>query len=89
MVSAPWQADSTAQWLQDTDDRTAHRRAVRYPIEPWRPYAVRPSSKESSVNHRPHILVILGSTRQGRHGDKVVQCLMRGFNARSDATLTG
>jgi NAD(P)H-dependent FMN reductase len=39
------------------------------------------------VNHRPHILVILGSTRQGRHGDKVIQWLMRGLNARSDASF--
>jgi NAD(P)H-dependent FMN reductase len=39
------------------------------------------------VNRSPHILVILGSTRQGRQGDKVIQWLMSRLNARSDAAF--
>jgi NAD(P)H-dependent FMN reductase len=39
------------------------------------------------MTRRPHILVVLGSTRQGRHGDKVVQWLMSRVNARSDAAF--
>jgi NAD(P)H-dependent FMN reductase len=39
------------------------------------------------VHRPPQILVILGSTRQGRHGDKVVRWLMSRLNARSDATF--
>jgi NAD(P)H-dependent FMN reductase len=39
------------------------------------------------MNRQPHILVIVGSTRQGRHGDKVVQWLMSRVNARSDAAF--
>lgn len=35
----------------------------------------------------PHILVIFGSTRQSRQGDKVVRWLMSRLNARSDATV--
>lgn len=34
----------------------------------------------------PHILVILGSTRQGRHGDSVADWLMGRLQARPDAT---
>jgi NAD(P)H-dependent FMN reductase len=37
------------------------------------------------VNRTPRILVILGSTRQGRHGDKVVDWLMTRLYTRSDA----
>ena len=39
------------------------------------------------MNRPPHILVILGSTRQGRHGDKVVRWLLSRLNTRSDAAF--
>jgi NAD(P)H-dependent FMN reductase len=39
------------------------------------------------VNRPPHILVILGSTRQGRHGDKVVEWLTSRLHTRSDASF--
>ena len=39
------------------------------------------------MTHPPHILVIAGSTRQGRNGDKVVRWLMSRLEARSDATF--
>jgi len=39
------------------------------------------------VNRSPHILVILGSTRQGRHGDKVVRWLMRRLNTHTEAAF--
>jgi NAD(P)H-dependent FMN reductase len=39
------------------------------------------------VNRSPHILVIAGSTRQGRNGDKVLRWLMSRLDARSDATF--
>jgi NAD(P)H-dependent FMN reductase len=35
----------------------------------------------------PQILVILGSTRLGRQGDKVIRWLMRRLETRSDATV--
>lgn len=39
------------------------------------------------MNRSPHILVILGSTRQGRNGDAVAQWLMSRLYARFDATF--
>jgi len=39
------------------------------------------------VNRSPHILVIVGSTRQGRNADKVVRWLMSRLDSRSDATF--
>src|SRR5690349_14782966 len=41
---------------------------------------------ESRMNHIPHILVILGSTRQGRHGERVARWLMHRLDTRSDIT---
>ena len=38
------------------------------------------------MNRLPHILVIVGSTRQGRNGDMVARWLMRRLNARPDAS---
>jgi NAD(P)H-dependent FMN reductase len=38
------------------------------------------------MNHIPHILVILGSTRQGRHGERVARWLMHRLDTRSDIT---
>jgi len=35
----------------------------------------------------PHILVILGSTRRGRHGDRVAGWLMSRLQSRSDASF--
>jgi NAD(P)H-dependent FMN reductase len=37
------------------------------------------------MNRLPHILVILGSTRQGRHGDTVARWLMGRLHNRSEA----
>jgi NAD(P)H-dependent FMN reductase len=39
------------------------------------------------MHHPPHILVIVGSTRQGRNGDTAVTWLMSRLNAQSDATF--
>lgn len=37
------------------------------------------------MDRRPHILVIFGSTRQGRRGERVVPWLMERLGARIDA----
>lgn len=39
------------------------------------------------MNRRPHILVIFGSTRQGRNGDKVVRWLMSRLETQPKATF--
>jgi NAD(P)H-dependent FMN reductase len=39
------------------------------------------------MDRSPHILVVLGSTRQGRQGDKVARWLMNRLQARSDASF--
>lgn len=39
------------------------------------------------MNRSPHILVVLGSTRHGRQGDKVARWLMSRLQPRSDATF--
>lgn len=39
------------------------------------------------MNRSPHILVVFGSTRQGRQGDKVVRWLMSRLHGRPDATV--
>lgn len=39
------------------------------------------------MNRSPHILVIFGSTRQGRQGEKVIRWLMSRLNTRADATV--
>ncbi len=42
--------------------------------------------REQQVERRPHILVIFGSTRQGRRGERVVTWLMERLGQRDDAT---
>ena len=39
------------------------------------------------MDRQPHILVIFGSTRQGRRGDRVVHWLMERLGARTDASF--
>mgnify|MGYP002400445799 CR=1 FL=1 len=39
------------------------------------------------MNRSPHVLVIVGSTRQGRNADKVVRWLMSRLDTRPDATF--